>query len=70
MALPKRNSNAMTLPEKLRSPNKGKKQFKVKQIGGKGKAKQAWLSILPISLTLTGAHLQCYPQPDRRADMP
>lgn len=70
MALAKGNSNAVILPEKLSSPNKGNKQFKVKQIGGMGKAKQASLSILPISLTLTWAHLLCYPQPDQSADMP
>ena len=52
MALPKGNSNAMILPEKLSTPNKGNKQSKVKYIGERGKAKQVSLSVLLISLKL------------------
>lgn len=53
MFFPRGNSNAMILPEKLSSLNKGKKQSKVKYIGERGKVKQVLLSILLISLKVT-----------------
>lgn len=71
MATPNGNSNAVILPEKLISPNKGKKQSKGKYIGERGKAKQGLLSIPLISLKLTWAcPLPSPSQPDQSADVP
>lgn len=61
MFFPRGNSNAMILPEKLNSLNKGKKQSKVKYIGERGKVKQVLLSILLISLKVTWACLLRHP---------